>query len=55
MVGATIEEGCNRGVLFGLIRAWPTSIGSGHDKTKAEEDIGDVAEEETNIGGAVEL
>jgi hypothetical protein len=54
MVGATTEEGCNRGVLFGLTRAWPASIGNGHGKTEAEEDTGDAAEEETNIGGAAE-
>ena len=41
MAVAITEEGWNRGVLFGLTRAWPASIGSGHDKTKVEEDTSD--------------
>ena len=45
MVAAIAEEGSNRGVLFGLTRAWPASVGSGHGKTEANEDTGGVAEE----------
>jgi len=54
MAITTIEEGSNRGVLFGLTRAWPASVGSGHDKTKAEEKTGGAVEEETNTDGATE-
>jgi len=34
------KEGCNRGVLFGLKRTWPPSVGCGHGKTKAKEEAG---------------
>jgi hypothetical protein len=54
MAVAIAEEGCNRGVLFGLTRAWPASIGSCHGKTEIEEDTGDATEEETSTSGATE-
>jgi hypothetical protein len=54
MAAAAVEEGYNRGVLFGLKRAWPPSVGCGHDRTKAEEETSAAIKEETGIGCAVE-
>jgi len=34
---ASAEEGGSRGALLGLKRAWPTSVGCGHCRTKVEE------------------
>jgi hypothetical protein len=41
----TVEEGCNRGVLLRLKRAWPQSVGCGHGKTEAKEETGGWDEE----------
>jgi len=46
------EEGCNKGALLGLKRAWPPSMSCGHYRTESEEDSGAAAGEEDNIVGA---
>jgi len=51
---AVTEEGCNRGVLFGLKRAWPPSVGCGHGRIEAEKETGATTEEETSTGSFVE-
>jgi len=48
------EEGCNKGALLGLKRAWPPSVSYGHCRTEAEEDSGAAAGEEDDIIGAAE-
>jgi hypothetical protein len=48
------KKGCSRRELVGLKRAWPPSIGCGHDKTKALEEAGAAAEEEAGTAGAAE-
>jgi len=54
-VVASAEEGGNRGALLGLKRAWPTSVGCGHYRTKAEEEGGVAAgEEDGTISAAAE-
>ena len=53
IVATITEEGYNKGVLFGLKRAWPPFGRCGHDKTKADEEIGAAIEEETGTGGAI--
>jgi hypothetical protein len=40
------KEGCNRGVLLGLKRAWPPTIGCSHGRTEVEEDSGAATGEE---------
>ena len=44
----------SRGVLFGLKRVWPPSVGCGHDKTEALEEVKVAAEEEADTGCAAE-
>jgi len=53
-IETSAEEGYNRGALLGLKRAWPTSVGCGHCRTKAEEEGGVVAGEEDGTTGAAE-
>jgi hypothetical protein len=48
------EEGCSKGELVGLKRAWSPSIGCGHGRTEALEEAGVRAEEEVNTAGAAE-
>ena len=50
----TAKEGCSRRELVGLKRAWPPSIGCGHDRTKALEEAGAATEEEAGTAGAAE-
>jgi hypothetical protein len=48
------EEGCNRGELVGLKKAWPPSIGCGHGRAEALEEARVVVEVEADIAGAAE-
>jgi len=48
------EKGCNRGVLLGLMRAWPLAVRCGHGRTEAEEDSSVTVGEGAGIAGAVE-
>jgi adenylosuccinate synthase len=50
----TAEKGCSRGKLVGLKRAWPSSVGCGHDKTEVLEKVGAATEEEGGTAGATE-
>jgi len=57
-VAATTETAAkksyNRGVLFGLKRAWPPSVGYGHGETQADEEAGAAIEEEVGTTSAAE-
>ena len=48
------EEGCSRGALLGLKRAWPTSVGCGYCRTEAEEEGGAAVGEEDGTTGVTE-
>jgi len=50
----TAKEGCRRRELVGLKRAWPPSIGCGHDRTKALKEARAAVEEEAGTAGAAE-
>lgn len=54
MAETALEKGCNKGVLLGLIRAWPPAVGCDHGRTEAEEDNGVAVGEGADIAGAVE-
>jgi len=49
-----VKEGCNREELVGLKKAWPPSIGCGHERAEALEEARVVVEEEVGIAGAAE-
>ena len=49
---ASAEEDDNKGVLLGLKRAWPTSVGWGHCRTEAEEEGGPAAGVQDGTTGA---
>jgi len=49
-----VEEGCNRGVLSGLKRAWPPSVGCSHGRTEASEEAIDTVEKEVGTADAIE-
>jgi len=49
---ALAEEGGSRGALLGFKRAWPTFVGCGHCRTKAEEEGGAAAREEDGTTSA---
>jgi hypothetical protein len=49
---ASAEEAGSKGALLGLKRAWPTSVGYGHCRNKAEEEGGVAAGEEDGTIGA---
>ena len=53
-VETSAEEGCSRGALLGLKRAWPTSVGCGHCRIEAEEKGGVAAAKEDGTTGAAE-
>jgi hypothetical protein len=57
-VAATTEiaakKGYNRGILFGLKRAWPSFIGYGQGEIEAEEEEGAAIEEEVGTTSAAE-
>ena len=52
-VVASTEEDGSKGALLGLKRAWPTSVGCGHCKTKAEEEGGPATGVQDDTIGAV--
>ena len=53
-VETSAKEGCSRGALLGLKRAWPTFVGCGHCRTEAEEEGGVAAVKEDGTTGAAE-
>jgi len=62
VVETTSEEGCNKGVLWGLKRVWPPAVGYGHGRIEAEEescaaaakDMDDEVGEGACVAGAAE-